>query len=162
VFLALVPFCAVIAVAVSILIRSTASDLRSWAGEAAELEQSSSEGTGLDSRLEAQKRHAAAGQDIALRLCEDRLTLSAAIESAAVLAGNSPEWFARLRVNYRAGGRVSAAAPDRDVIVCYLRTQIVRLITEAEFLKDGPGATRLSARLALFDAEVRDLPRADE
>ena len=88
---------------------------------------------------------------IALGLCDGRMTLSEAADSMAVLAESDPRWFASVRCQYR-------FTKDWDVITHLLRLRMELILKRAERAGDPERAALISARLICFEEEVRGVP----
>jgi hypothetical protein len=136
-------------------IRAAQQDLR------AESETATDEGRKLDAEREVVLRQAAVGDQIAVNLCDERITLAEALETVTAMARCAPDWFAHLRRLYRAAGKVSPAAADREVTAEYLLTKIESMAMSAEQLGDAERAAALSGRLRRLREEVRLLPLAE-
>ncbi|QJW94037.1 hypothetical protein [Frigoriglobus tundricola] len=112
----------------------------------------------LDFGLEQARRREVVCDDIAISLCEDRITLDEAIKDIGAFADSSPDWIVQLRAVYSGRGDVAPTATDREVLARYLRARIKSLIGTAEAVGDTARATALSARLTRFDREAREHP----
>jgi hypothetical protein len=123
--------------------------------EAAQLRAETEQRRDLEFEHEQLRHRNAAGQQIALSLCEDRIGAREALDAIAALAEISPDWFAQLRVHYRSSVWGTPAATDLEVKARYLRVKIEQMIRTAEISGDAPRVAFLSARLTRFDNEVR-------
>ncbi|QJW98877.1 hypothetical protein [Frigoriglobus tundricola] len=123
------------------------------AEDSASLRYLTAEDQKWDDELELARGRETVSRDIATALCEDRITVTEAIDSVMSLAGDSPDWVAQLRSRYSRYGFVPPTATDRDVMTQYLRVHIESMKCSAESTDDRPRAALLSACLAHFADE---------
>jgi len=136
------------------------SDLWTFADEWTGFRSAETERRDLLSGLEQAQRRNAVSDDIAISLCENRITMHEAIRAIGAFAESSPDWLTRLRTVYHSHGSISPTATDHDVLVRYLRARIESLIRTAKVLGDPHRVAVLSARLARFDQEAHGPPHS--
>ncbi|HEV3436802.1 MAG TPA: hypothetical protein VG122_05545 [Gemmata sp.] len=135
---------------------SKAAGLDFWnlSREEAQLRAATTRREELNAQCERVLRRMEVAEHIAAALCEDRLTLSEAIEGITTLAGAAPEWFAQLRDSYHTHVVVSPTATDRDVVFRYLLLTIEMMRLSAELQGDTTRTIAISARLVQLEGEL--------
>lgn len=136
--------------------RTRAAGLDFWnvSDDEAQLRAEACQRQDLEFEHQQIRERSAIGNEIARKVCDDRISFDEAIRAVTELAETSPDWFVTLKAHYRTGVGFPAPTTDDAVMARYLRVKIEQMLRSAEILGDRPRVTVLSSRLARFDQEI--------
>ena len=124
------------------------TEFGAMAEDSARLQYLSSEDEKWETELELTRGRETTTRDIGAALCDNRLTLTEAIDAVMALAEDSPDWIEQLRGRYCSYGFLLPTATDREVMTRYLRVHIEAMKSVAESAGESTRVVAFSAHLA--------------